>query len=92
MADKSPRRALKKSGRSIKEKRADRRAKLDATTQMERLTSGHFAITAPGVDRLFELGGPHRDRPFLLQEGQTAESEGQLEGETDGSSSRIRKA
>jgi curved DNA-binding protein CbpA len=36
---------------------------------VERLTTGHFAITASGVDRLFELGGPHRDRPFLLQEG-----------------------
>jgi curved DNA-binding protein CbpA len=36
---------------------------------VERLTTGHFAVTAPGVDHLFELGGPHRDKPFLLQEG-----------------------
>ncbi len=36
MAD---RRGSKKVGRSIKEKRADRRAKQDASTQMERLTS-----------------------------------------------------
>ncbi len=34
------RRGSKKVGRSIKEKRADRKAKQDASTQMERLTSG----------------------------------------------------
>lgn len=56
---------------------------------VERLTSGHFAITAGGVDRLFELGGPHKDRPFLLQEGQSEESAetGEIE-----SAPRIRKA
>lgn len=37
MAD---RRGQKKVGRSIKEKRADRKARQDASTQMERLTSG----------------------------------------------------
>jgi len=37
MAD---RRGQKKAGRSIKEKRADRKARQDASTQMERLTSG----------------------------------------------------
>jgi len=37
MAD---RRGSKKVGRSIKENRADRRAKQDGSTQMERLTSG----------------------------------------------------
>ncbi len=40
MADKSPGRSLKKSGKSIKEKRAERRAKGDATAKVERLTSG----------------------------------------------------
>jgi hypothetical protein len=39
MADKTPGRSLKKSGRSIKEKRAERRAKADPTTSVERLTS-----------------------------------------------------
>jgi curved DNA-binding protein CbpA len=37
---------------------------------VERLTSGHFAITAPGVDKLFELGGPHKAGPHLLKEGE----------------------
>ena len=40
MADKSPRHTLsKKSGKSIKEKRTDRKAKVDARSQMERLTT-----------------------------------------------------
>lgn len=38
MADKSPGRSLKKSGKSIKEKRAERRAKADTKSQVERLT------------------------------------------------------
>jgi hypothetical protein len=38
MADKAPGRSLKKPGKSIKEKRAERRAKADTTTQVERLT------------------------------------------------------
>jgi hypothetical protein len=39
MADKSPRQSMsKKSGKSIKEKRVERKAKADATSQMERLT------------------------------------------------------
>ena len=39
MADKSPRHSMsKKSGKSIKEKRTERKAKADATAQMERLT------------------------------------------------------
>ena len=38
---------------------------------LERLTSGHFAITAPGVDRLFELGGPAKAGPQLLKKGAT---------------------
>jgi hypothetical protein len=39
MADKSPRHAMsKKSGRSLKEKRSERKAKADAASQMERLT------------------------------------------------------
>lgn len=36
---------------------------------IERLATGHFAITAQGVDKLFELGGPQRPGPHLLQEG-----------------------
>lgn len=36
---------------------------------IERLATGHFAITAPGVDRLFELGGPQKPGPHLLAEG-----------------------
>ena len=39
---------------------------------VERLTSGHFAITAGGVDKLFELGGPHKTGPHLLKEGEAA--------------------
>jgi hypothetical protein len=39
MADKSPRHAMsKKSGKSLKEKRTERKAKTDTTSQMERLT------------------------------------------------------
>lgn len=39
MADKSPRHSLsKKSGKSIKDKRAERKSKADTTPQMERLT------------------------------------------------------
>lgn len=39
MADKSPRHAMsKKSGKSIKEKRVERKAKVDHTSQMDRLT------------------------------------------------------
>ena len=40
VADKSPRKSMtKKSGKSIKEKRNERKAKADTTSQMERL--GH---------------------------------------------------
>jgi curved DNA-binding protein CbpA len=42
---------------------------LRENTWVERLVTGHFAITASGVDKLFELGGPGRTRPFLLNEG-----------------------
>ncbi len=39
MADKSPRHSMsKKSAKSIKEKRTERKAKADAPSQMERLT------------------------------------------------------
>ena len=39
MADKSPRHEMsKKSSKSIKEKRVERKAKADSTAQMERLT------------------------------------------------------
>jgi hypothetical protein len=39
MADKSPRHSMsKKSGKSIKEKRVERKAKADATVELERLT------------------------------------------------------
>lgn len=37
---------------------------------VERLTSGHLAITAAGVDKLFELGGPQKTGPHLLKEGE----------------------
>ena len=37
---------------------------------VERLTSGHFAITAPGVDKLFDLGGPQKAGPHLLSKGE----------------------
>ncbi len=41
MADKSPRHSKsEKSGKSIKEKRTERKAKADARSQMERLTTG----------------------------------------------------
>jgi hypothetical protein len=36
---------------------------------VERLTSGHFAITATGVDKLFQLGGPYKGGPYLLKKG-----------------------
>lgn len=38
---------------------------------IERLTSGTWAITATGVDKLFDLGGPGRTGPYLLREGET---------------------
>ena len=39
MADKSPRHTMsKKSGKSIKEKRVEKKAKADSTSQMDRLT------------------------------------------------------
>lgn len=37
---------------------------------IERLSSGMWAITAAGVDKLFELGGPGKTGPFLLREGE----------------------
>jgi curved DNA-binding protein CbpA len=36
---------------------------------VERLTTGQYAITAPGIDKLFELGGPAKSGPHLLREG-----------------------
>ena len=39
MADKSPRHAMsKKSGKSLKEKRNEKKAKADTTSQMDKLT------------------------------------------------------
>jgi curved DNA-binding protein len=38
---------------------------------IERLTTGHFAITAPGVDKLFALGGPPTGKRNLLRKGET---------------------
>ena len=39
MADKSPRQSMsKKSGKSIKEKRVERKAKADSNSQVERVT------------------------------------------------------
>ena len=40
---------------------------------IERLSTGMWAITAAGVDKLFELGGPEKDGPFLLHEGEAPE-------------------
>jgi hypothetical protein len=41
MADKSPRHSMsKKSGKSLKEKRADKKAKADTPSQMDQLTHG----------------------------------------------------
>lgn len=37
---------------------------------IERLTTGMWAITATGVDKLFDLGGPGRTGPYLLREGE----------------------
>jgi curved DNA-binding protein len=34
---------------------------------MTRLESGHFAITAQGVDKLFDIGGPAKAGPHLLR-------------------------
>jgi len=34
---------------------------------VERLQTGHLAITACGVDKLFELGGPPPRGPYLLE-------------------------
>ena len=36
---------------------------------IERLPTGMWAITAAGVDKLFELGGPGKVGPYLLHEG-----------------------
>lgn len=36
---------------------------------VERLGSGMWAITASGVDKLFDLGGPAKSGPYLLNEG-----------------------
>jgi curved DNA-binding protein CbpA len=46
---------------------------LRETGAVERLTSGHFAITAQGVDKLFDLGGPYKAGPQLLTEGEPAQ-------------------
>ena len=37
---------------------------------IERLSTGMWAITAPGVDKLFDLGGPGKAGPYLLREGE----------------------
>jgi len=38
---------------------------------IERLPTGMWAISAAGVDKLFELGGPGKEGPYLLHEGET---------------------
>ena len=40
---------------------------------IERLAVGTWAITASGVDKLFEIGGPGKSGPYLLKEGEEAE-------------------
>jgi curved DNA-binding protein len=42
---------------------------------IERLSTGMWAITAQGVDKLFELGGPEKTGPYLLREGEAQELE-----------------
>ena len=37
---------------------------------IERLVTGHIAISASGIDRLFEIGGPVRLGPLLLEPGE----------------------
>lgn len=37
---------------------------------IERLSTGMLAITAVGVDKLFDLGGPGKTGPYLLREGE----------------------
>jgi curved DNA-binding protein len=44
---------------------------------IERLETGLLAITAAGVDRLFNLGGPPRSGPHLLQPGETPPDAGE---------------
>ncbi|HUQ97857.1 MAG TPA: DnaJ domain-containing protein [Gemmatimonadaceae bacterium] len=39
-----------------------------------RLQSGHMAITASGVDKFFDLGGPPQRGPHLLQTGDVVSS------------------
>lgn len=41
---------------------------------IERLAAGTWAITAGGVDKLFELGGPGKTGPHLLKEGEAPEA------------------
>ncbi len=41
---------------------------------IERLPTGMWAITAQGVDKLFELGGPGKTGPYLLQEGEVPQA------------------
>jgi curved DNA-binding protein CbpA len=36
---------------------------------IERIITGHLAITAVGIDKLMEMGGPARLRPYLLESG-----------------------
>lgn len=43
---------------------------LKANDCVERLVTGHVAITARGIDRLFEVGGPARLSPQLLEPGE----------------------
>ncbi|MEO5589844.1 MAG: DnaJ domain-containing protein [Gemmatimonadaceae bacterium] len=40
---------------------------------VERMSSGQYSITAGGVDKLFDLGGPPRSGPYLLHEGEKAD-------------------
>ena len=43
---------------------------------IERLPTGMWAITAGGVDKLFELGGPGKTGPYLLREGEAIPAAG----------------
>ena len=51
---------------------------------VERLSTGTWAITAAGVDKLFELGGPGKTGPYLLKEGEDAAEETRKAKEASG--------
>jgi hypothetical protein len=66
MADESPRRSMsKQSGKSIKEKRVERRAKADPTPQMERLTRDQKHTELAPLPRTASSASPTGDHTVL---------------------------